>query len=729
MIDFIATESTYEQDLAAVIVRNWVEKSFNNVEGVFYYKHPVFQTQAGVTPELTLLFRAYQPIVIRCVSNQIDEIQAFDEEIWLVDEGEVYDSPLLELDDFVAVLRSQFDRDRTLRNRLQPQAVLAFPLISKNDFDAKFGAVLQNAHVIWSDGDVGTAIHRLNQELSDTEWRHVRSIAQGINVLKKPSGSIPRSAKTLGEAIKYSDREIALLDREQENAALQSTPGPQRIRGLAGTGKTVLLAMKAANLHRRYPHRRILFTFNTQSLYNQTESLISRFYRSSGDTEPDWAMLHVRHAWGGAKRSGVYSDLCGRLQVRRLNLTEARSLDNQSPFRVCCRQLLKRSELIQPEYDFILVDEAQDFPAEFFQVLYRLSTEPHRICWAYDELQSLYAEKISDPESLFGVDETDKPRVSLEGAPYPGGIEKDLVLHKSYRCPRSVLMLAHAIGLGLYNPKGPIQMLGDESSWAALGYEVESGQLQTGEQVVIHRPAENSPNPIPNIYEGQQEVVKLEVFSDRDAEFDWIAKSIYEDVKIEGVAPEQVVVICLDALSMKNYLPAIQKRLFDLKIPSTIPGLIDEASAFGEPGAVTLSTVFRTKGSEAYVVYICGFEALDNYAEVVENRNRAFTAISRSKAWVRITGVGNQMRAVQKEIQSILNNLPRFRFEFPDITKIPRLDAETARRHREVRKAKNSVADLVNIEPEALASLAKTDPELLSELIKRINEVKPRENQ
>ena len=101
------------------------------------------------------------------------------------------------------------------------------------------------------------------------------------------------------------DRDIALLDEDQVNAALSIAPGPQRIRGLAGTGKTVLLAMKAANIHLRYPDKKILFTFNTQSLYNQIQNLITKFYRNYSDKDPDWDNLHIRHAWDGPRKPEV----------------------------------------------------------------------------------------------------------------------------------------------------------------------------------------------------------------------------------------------------------------------------------------------------------------------------------------------------------------------------------------------------------------------------------------
>ena len=40
-------------------------------------------------------------------------------------------------------------------------------------------------------------------------------------------------------------------------------------------------------------------------------------------------------------------------------------------------------------YDAVLIDEAQDLPQPFFELVYRHLKEPKRIMWAYDELQNL----------------------------------------------------------------------------------------------------------------------------------------------------------------------------------------------------------------------------------------------------------------------------------------------------------------------------------------------------
>ncbi len=456
MIQFIATLPSYPQDFVAQAVWRLVKERFDDDEGVCYYKYPVVKTNVGVMPDLTLLVRKNQPLVIRCLQYQLEQIEAVNENEWKMD-GVVIESPLLELEDLAVILKAKFDRERQLRkHRIDPLAVLALPLISQRKFELKFGPVekiLGEVCTIWENSISGELLSSLESPLSDTDWRLTRAVLQGVTPLNKHSNTIINDVTNLSAAIKKLDEEIALLDKEQEKAALQIAPGPQCIRGLAGTGKTVLLAMRAANIHLHYPDQKILFTFNTQSLYNQAKTLISKFYRVHSDTDPNWERLHIRHGWGGRSRPGVYSDLCVRQKVPPLDLSGARTIKWNDPFRACCQRALEFP--ILPEYDFILVDEAQDFPKEFFEILYKLAIvhQDRQIYLAYDELQTLSSLETQKPENRFGVDAKGIPLLSFEGDDYPGDMERDFVLHRSYRCPQQILMLAHAIGLGLYNPK------------------------------------------------------------------------------------------------------------------------------------------------------------------------------------------------------------------------------------------------------------------------------------
>lgn len=713
-MEFLASLPRFNDDLPVKTAFGWFERLIGTREAICYYKYPIVGMSGK--PDLVFLIRDLQPILLRTFSYQIEQILDIQNDRWVVrhndDEIEI-DSPELVLDDLTTELRTRFDKVRHLRRRLAPEPVMALPLCSESEFRDKFGMTLE--HSVWAGGEnAKQSLISLSLPLDEAEWKLARSVLQTAIPLTKNPGAAMKSTQSLGAAIKMSDAEIALLDEQQAKVAIQIPPGPQRIRGLAGTGKTVLLAMKAANIHHHFPEAKLLLTFNTQSLYNQARNLVTRFFRFYSDVDPNWDVLHIRHAWGGRFRPGVYYDLCQRQGSDFLNYKTARARDAASPFRACCVSALQHR--IQPIYDYVLVDEAQDFPKEFFPILYRLSTPPHAVYWAYDELQSLASLEIPNPTELFGLGEDGKPLVTLDSEG-DDDMERDLVLLKSYRCPQDVLMLAHGIGLGIHNPRGPVQMLGDENSWRAVGYTIESGHLIKGQNVTLFRPPENSPNRIKQIYSGPQSLISHHSFEALDDELRWVADHVSADVQ-EGVRPEQIIVISLDSLRAKEYMSKLQQLLVERAVPSTIPGLIDDAAEFAEAGMVTLSTVFRAKGNEAPIVYIVSFQSLYDFAEEIENRNRAFTSISRSKGWVRITGTGARMTYVQAEINEILSKVPRFRFKFPDMEKIRKLDAsETTRRRHTVRKAREAVETLKSLDPGALTDLPAAEREALLKLL------------
>jgi len=714
--------SGYDQDVASQIVWKKIDEVFKDDEGFCYYKDTLIASNSGTLPELVVYSRANEPLIVRCLAYKLEEINEVVDDVWVINNEEI-DSPVLEMDDFEIKLRNKFDEDRVLRQKLKVHVLLALPLISKADFLLKFGDVITDVQVLWGDFEQNELKIPLTNPLDDLEWRVLSSIAQGIRPLRTGlSGRLPTKKKALGEVVRELEKHIALFDIDQESAAKKIAPGIQRIRGLAGTGKTVLLAMRAAEIHRRYPDKKILFTFNTQSLYNQARKLITNFYRFRASDDPNWEMLHIRHAWGGRNRPGVYYDLCGRQGTTPLTLNDVKHIRSKSPFQICCESALTNP--ILPEYDFILVDEAQDFPNEFFQILRRLAFPPFQICYAYDELQSIYSWEIPKTEDMFGLDENGKPYVVFDGEDYPGNIEKEFILNRSYRCPQPVLMLAHAIGLGIYSPYGCVQMLDSENSWNALGYELRSGKLTKGENVELFRPPTNSPNQVAELYDGEQPILLNKEFSNRLEELEWIATSIVNDIRVEKVSPEDIIVISLDSRLAKNYMSNLQMLLVQQNIASNIPGLVDDTAAFMESGKVTLSTINRAKGNESPIVYIMSFDALYDYVDSIENRNRAFTSISRSKAWVRITGVGPKMKQANNEISKIRADYPWFKFIFPDMDAIRRLDSETAKRRKKLDKGKASLAGLLNLDKDALAALIQTNPKLFEELSKKLEEAK-----
>jgi len=110
-----------------------------------------------------------------------------------------------------------------------------------------------------------------------------------------------------GAVLKEIEKGIANLDRWQKQAAIESPQGPQRIRGLAGSGKTVVLALKAAYWHTTHPEWNIALTFHSRALYQQIDDLVTRFTFEHGNDRPDPNRLRIVHSWGSRGRPGVYS--------------------------------------------------------------------------------------------------------------------------------------------------------------------------------------------------------------------------------------------------------------------------------------------------------------------------------------------------------------------------------------------------------------------------------------
>jgi superfamily I DNA and RNA helicase len=707
MRDLLCTVESIDDDLAAGVVWSWFRDRLREIHGCAYYRHPLIRSGGDAPPDLLIMPEGFNPLAIRCMPYRISDIQGISDATWTVG-GRVYDSPILQTEDFVEGLKGKFNQHRLLRNLLAPVGVVALPNIARADFAAKFPNSDSMAILFTSD-EVDLWLRSWDGSMSPEKWRLAQAVCQtGASIGVRPGSPATGTngaAKTLGAAIAVLEREIALLDADQEKAAMQLPPGPQRIRGLAGTGKTVLLAMKAAQIHLRFPDRRILFTFNTKSLYNQSRQLITRFYRAYADRDPDWEnRVHLRHAWGTKDTPGVYYDLASRLRLPFFDVRAARSRDPNEPLAACCEQLLASGDLPE-DYEHVLVDEAQDLPASFFRLLYRITKPPHAIYWAYDELQKLSTVGMPSLTDLFGVGPDGQPIVSLEGE-YPGQIEKDLVLQKSYRCPGKVLMLAHAIGLGLYAPRGIVQILTDENSWRSVGYELSEGHLTKNSPVVLVRPPENSPNKIAKFYSGDRDLVRVMPFATRDEEEAWVADSIANDVSKENVRPEDIMVVTLNAKTGRDHLARIQARLFGRGVQSLIPGhLHSTAAEFASPGMATLVSFYRAKGNEAPVVYVTNADIMAGYANEIEGRNRAFTAVSRAKGWVSISGAGPGMEVVVDELGKILADIPKFRFVFPDPDKIRRLDAETTRRRKQASRAKRAVHELLDIDPDAINDL------------------------
>lgn len=344
-----------------------------------------------------------------------------------------------------------------------------------------------NEHVLVDFNALDARIQKLSQggAVTSDVFDELVSVLDGSKALIKPKerkadGYLPQSRVVI---INELEEEIRRFDRDQRVAYMSEIDGLQRIQGLAGSGKTVVLALKAALTSVREPDANIVVTFYTKSLYQHIKQLITRFYRMHEDRDPDWKKIQVLHAWGGATLDGLYHQTARRFGHEPLNFAEAKNLSSAQPFGAACARLLA-DPTVKDLFDYVFVDEAQDFPTDFMNLALRLAVEEKMVI-AYDVFQTIFDVETPTAATLFGVAGDGSALVQFD---------EEIVLHKCYRNPREILVCAHAIGFGIYGSR-IVQMLESEEHWRDFGYEVD-GMLAANQPAVIFRPKENSPSSI-----------------------------------------------------------------------------------------------------------------------------------------------------------------------------------------------------------------------------------------
>lgn len=537
------------------------------------------------------------------------------------------------------------------------------------------------------------------------------SVLQAISTIRK--GKKRRETanpKSRGSKLRNLEDSIANLDNQQSRAVIETVEGVQRIRGLAGSGKTIVLALKAAYLHAQHPEWKIAVTFNTRSLKGQLRQLINTFYIEQTSEEPDWENIHIIHAWGapgGGERNGMYYMFCGVNNVEYCDFMTARSrYGTTDPFGEACNKALSDAQKYNPQYDAILVDEAQDFSPAFLRLCYEMLREPKRLVYAYDELQNLRSQSLPSPEEIFGVTESGTPKVRFkpfeEGQP-----QQDIILEKCYRNSRPALVTAHALGFGIYRqptaPKesGLVQMFDQSSLWHDIGYDITEGSLEDGKRVVLKRTYKSSPAFLEN-HSDIDDLIVFKSFKTQEEQDAWVASEIKKNLDEDELRPDDIIVINPDPITTKRIVAPIRSLLFQQGIQSHTAGVDTAPDVFFSENndSVAFTGIYRAKGNEAAMVYIVNAQTcFDAYFDLAKIRNQLFTAITRSKAWVRVLGVGEEMDGLISEYEKVKEHNFTLDFVYPTQTQrnhmnIVNRDMSDAEKSK-IRKSKGNIASLI----------------------------------
>lgn len=509
------------------------------------------------------------------------------------------------------------------------------------------------------------------EEFSDDKYTKILSGLQeayGINT-RTERGDVKEGTKAY--VINQMASLIEKYDERQMDAILSDTTGIQRIRGMAGSGKTIVLARKAVELHTAHPEWTIVVTYSTRTLRDQLETLIGRFYAAKNDgAKYNTEKLRIMQSWGATSSTGVYYEVCLRHGISPINVNEAKAKygKHANLFSRMCGDLLTSVKEFQKMYDCILIDEAQDFDKNYLKLCLRILGKEQRLVYAYDELQKLNEEAMPNPEQIFGR-----------------GVEHDTPLTVCYRNQGNAIVTAHAIGMGLYRKEGILQLPSSSSVWEAIGY-VSDTPIEEGKEVILYRTLETSPE---FLKVDKKDVIDFLCYDDAKSMYKSLLDMIKEDLEKQQLLPKDIMIIDMDTydyskncMRLKNIQSKINSEVafgdnFDyheeLEIYKYDLHTAGAASPedFFRDDSIVYSSVRRAKGNETFMVYIVNSQKCVNSLQRRSDRNALFTAITRSKGWVRVLGFGEDMETLKQEFEEIKNHEYKLYFsEYPDKEKL-----------------------------------------------------------
>jgi superfamily I DNA and RNA helicase len=497
------------------------------------------------------------------------------------------------------------------------------------------------------------------------------SVLQSVTKLKGESERDNiKKEDSKGAKIRALENTIATLDGDQEKAILEYFEGVQRIRGLAGSGKTIVLALKAAYIHSIHPDWKIAVTFNTRALKNQFKELIERFVAEKKGTRPNWNNIKIIQAWGSSKSEGIYFNICKDYGIEYYDFKRAEFHRNslgqstRPAFEVICEKALNEipKTNYKQSYDLILVDEAQDLSQYFLQLCYNILTDKKRLVYAYDELQKLYeGSPLNNPNEIFGISDF-----------------SDEILETCYRNSRPVLTTAHALGFGIYRDKPDdeklVQFFDNPKLWNDVGYQVIDGEMKANNIVQLSRTAKSSPKYLEEyLGEDTDKIISFHVCASKEEQAIAVAKEIFHNLKNDELLYRDIVVINPEAITTKDEIALIRSLLHKKGINTHIAGEFD-SDVFFQNDSITFTGINRAKGNEVPMVYIINGQYCFEGKELRKKRNILFTAITRSKAWVKIFGIGVGMSNLRLEFDRVKANDFTLKFKYPTKEQIEKMN-------------------------------------------------------
>ena len=704
---FITTEPLdVKGEKGEQVVWNTIQKAFRERKCLAYWRYPIFSTRGKFRKEPDILIADYDLglIIIEVKAIAISHIVGINGHRWQYQNLYTnYGNPYQQAESQLFTLLEYTDREPILTQQISARVLIALPYITQEEWQAKgfdklpsnppilFKNHLAQPEALYSVIQASCSL-RLGSQLTTTQWELLLATLAGTSIYTPDLDQISGNKQSRSSILQQARSRLNQLDLQQEIIAKQIPLGMQRIRGVAGSGKTVILCQKAVLMHLKYPQWQIALVFFSRSLYGKITEQVDRWIRYFTNEEQQYnseqSNLKILHAWGSKNQPGFYSTICNLTRKRAIPVSETVSRKPNEALGEVCLQLLETTAIPQV-FDAILIDEAQDLLVEqwqyqdkqpFYWLVYQslrsvnpVHPQQKRLIWAYDELQNLSSLKVPTAGELFGEE-----LAHLVTGYYANRIPKTINLTRCYRTPDPILNIANAIAMGYLHSEEILTGFNYEEEWQAIGYQV-TGELESGNQVTLEYKAQNEANSIGELW--QEEIINWQIYNSRQQELAAVAAKIKYNLSQDNLPANDILIIPITLSKDGNFLiQQTAKFLMRQGIDIFLPGSesanvihrkinvihskinVSQGNKFWYPGAITIASSYRAKGQEAAVVYLIGLDNLAKDANNLALRNQLFIGLTRTQGWVNLSGIGNY--DFYHELEQVIANGNKFKFIF-----------------------------------------------------------------
>lgn len=511
----------------------------------------------------------------------------------------------------------------------------ALPKMTRADFERKFG-VHWPMETLFSDACLSPVEFRAQvlgfseakqrdakrkSKLSKRANDAVRMVLDGKSFLHSPRTVYLENASPDLLGVQIQELELGLkspTEQQREHGRADMRGQHRLFRGVAGSGKSILLALSAAQTVARFAteagdlfsqqpsERKVLVTcFNRTLVHYLRQRIDDRYGRLTWD-KPSDEMLTVSHFERLVKSLGSREPRLGtgltfkeKDQRAKLLIQKFDALDDKA-----------RHSL---SFDAVYVDEAQDLLPDEISLLLRLARKD-------DKGQQTFIVFYDNAQNIYGIT---PPVWEKLGVNILGG--RTVFLDQCLRNTVQTLSLAFNVLVGAYAPEGERVTT---RTFADVGSLRQRGLIEEQEgRFGVRFAPRTGPLPLVRCY------------PNRLAEMHGVADEIRRLIREQRVITSDILVLYKTHYIYKDDLiPALERAVGTGNSVRQVRSddLDSKSRPLIEDGTLTVSTIASAKGYDAPIVFLMGVDGL-----ATDTRGRAsfYVGATRAKLSLTVTGV------------------------------------------------------------------------------------------